>query len=78
MKITELRSMMQGYIQDATQSEVPNITLLDRMMEDIEVYTEQKILDSTNVRTSKSCSDILAGPYWERQKQYDRVEELNK
>ena len=41
----ELRSMMRGYIQDATQSEVPNITLLNRMMEDIEEYANQGVVD---------------------------------
>jgi len=41
----ELRSMMRGYIQDATQSEVPNITLLNRMMEDIEEYANQRVVD---------------------------------
>jgi len=78
MDAIELRSMMKGYIQDATQSEVPNITLLDRMMEDIEAYTKQKISSSTKARSSESCSDILSGPYWERRKQFDCDEELNK
>ena len=45
MKEEELRSMMRGYIQDATQSEVPNITLLNRMMEDIEEYANQRVVD---------------------------------
>jgi hypothetical protein len=51
----ELRSMMKGYIQDATQSDVPRITLLDRVMEDIEEYCNKRILNN-----------IQAGPYWDK------------
>ena len=46
MKEKELRSLMQGYIQDATQPDVPKITLLDRMMEDIESYTNKRVITS--------------------------------
>ena len=50
----ELRSMMRGYIQDATQSEVPNITLLNRMMEDIEKY---KATDPKQASHDVACCD---------------------
>lgn len=50
----ELRSMMQGYIQDATQSDVPKITLLNRMIDDIELY---KIKDNTQAFHDEACCD---------------------
>ena len=72
----ELRSMMRGYIQDATQSEVPNITLLNRMMEDIEAYADQKVMDYTTkgVHAYSENVNIKSGPYWDKVK--EQKEEL--
>jgi len=51
----ELKDMMKGYIQDATQQDVPKLALLDRMMEDIESYANKRIVEGTK-----------NGPYWDR------------
>mgnify|MGYP000067677989 CR=1 FL=1 len=72
MKVIELRSKMKEYMQDAMVGsfiESAKVSILDKMMEDIEAYTEQKMLDSNKTRISENCSDIQNGPYWERRKQ---------
>jgi len=51
----ELKDMMKGYIQDATQQDVPKLALLDRMMEDIESYANKRVVTGTK-----------SGPYWDR------------
>ena len=40
----ELRDLMKGFLQDATQEDVPKILLLDRVMDSIEKYVRKKFL----------------------------------
>ena len=40
----ELKCLMKGFLQDATQEEVPKILLLDRVMDSIEKYVKKKLI----------------------------------
>ena len=59
----ELRSMMRGYIQDATQSDVPNIMLLNRMMEDVEEYVNQRVIED-RIKQPKVKKPFHVGDKW--------------
>lgn len=40
-----MRELIRGFLQDATQEEVPKKLLLDRVMESIKEYANQRVID---------------------------------
>jgi hypothetical protein len=64
----ELRSLMQEHILDARYETLPKVTLLNRMMKDVEAYADQQVMNYTTKGVHVySDSDITkSGPYWDK------------